>query len=172
MIRQAIFLLGCMTLLTGCISFEYDGEAEADGPAEVAVYDNAANVRRAYRVFGRAAVSGDYSDVSRDRLLNKLKSEAEDRGADAILLTEQQVVPKSESRSVHSRFSTGADYDGEGSLRQLRRDVDLNYGRYGGSLENVSTNARYIRVIKAEFLKFTDAKPQAFDVVEPEKKTE
>lgn len=168
MIRQAILLLGCMTLLTGCISFEYDGETETGAPDEVAVYDNSGNIRRPYRVFGRASVSGDYSDVSRDRLLNKLKSEAEERGADAILLTEQRVAPKSESRSVQSRFNSNADYDGEGSLRQLRRDVDLNYGRYGGSMEEVSTNARYDRVIKAEFLKFTDVKPGAAEVIEPE----
>lgn len=163
MIRQTAFLLACLTLLAGCVNFEYDGGTEASGTKEAVVFSQADGIRRPYRVFGKATVSGDYNDVSRDRLLARLKSEAEEKGADAILITEQQVVPESESRSVEPRFGTAADHDGEaGSMRQIQRTLDLD-----GSMEKVENNARYLRVLKAEFLKYTDGKPQAPEVVEP-----
>lgn len=127
-------------------------------------------ISRSYRVLGQATASGDYRDVSRDRLLAKLKSEAESKGADAILITEQQVVSKSESRSVEPRFNTAYDYDGETSnWRQIQRDVDLNYGQIRGSLEEVRTNASYIRILRAEFLKYSGGEPEKPEVVEPEK---
>ena len=127
-------------------------------------------IGRSYRVLGQATASGDYRDVSRDRLLAKLKSEAESKGADAILITEQQVVSKSESRSVEPRFNTAYDYDGETSnWRQIQRDVDLNYGQIRGSLEEVRTNASYIRILRAEFLKYSGGEPEKLEVVEPEK---
>ena len=163
MIRQTTLLCACMTLLAGCVGFEYDGGTETPETQDVAVFSQPNEIRRTYRVFGKATVSGDYNDVSRDRLLAKLKSEAQEKGADAILITEQQVVQESESRSVEPRFGTVADHDGEaGSMRQIQRTLDLD-----GSMEKVENNARYLRVLKAEFLKYTDGKPQAPEVVEP-----
>lgn len=168
MIRQTTLLCACMTILAGCVGFEYDGGTETPETQDVAVFSQPNEIRRTYRVFGKATASGDYTDISRDRLLAKLKKEAEEKGADAILITEQQVVQESESRSVEARFSTAADYDGEdGSMRQIQRSMDLNYGRYGDSMENVKTNARYLRILKAEFLKYTDEKHPTLEVVEP-----
>jgi len=168
MIRQTALLLACLTLLAGCVDFEYDGGTETSGPGEVAVFNQANGIRRPYRVFGRATVSGDYNDVSRDRLLAKLKSEAGEKGADAILITEQQVAPESFSRSIEPRFGTAADHDGEaGSLQQIQRGMDLGYGSYRDNAEDMKTNARYLRVLKAEFLKYTDEKQQPLEVVEP-----
>ncbi len=163
MLRQTALLLACLTLLAGCVNFEYDGETESSGPEEVTVFSQANSIRKPYRVFGKATVSGDYTDVSRDRLIAKLKSEAEDKGADAILITEQQVIPEAESRSVKPRFGTAADFDQEsGSMRQIQRTMDLD-----GSMEKVENNARYLRVLKAEFLKYTGEKQQPLEVVEP-----
>lgn len=150
--------------------FQYVGETESPSGNEVSVYTDATRIGRSYRVLGQATASGDYRDVSRDRLLAKLKSEAESKGADAILITEQQVVSKSESRSVEPRFNTAYDYDGETSnWRQIQRDVDLNYGQIRGSLEEVRTNASYIRILRAEFLKYSGGEPEKLEVVEPEK---
>ncbi len=165
MMKHAVLLFGCMVLLAGCVSFDYEGGTEPAGNGDVTVYTDAARIRQPYRAFGRAVVSGDYRDVSRDRLLTKLKNEAEERGADAVLIVEQQIVPKSESHSVEAKFNSGLDYDAEGSMRQMRRDVDLNYGRYKGSTEEVVTNIRFVRIFKADFLKYTDG--QALEVTEP-----
>lgn len=79
-------------------------------------------------------------------------------------------MSKSESRSVEPRFNTAYDYDGETSnWRQIQRDVDLNYGQIRGSLEEVRTNASYIRILRAEFLKYSGGEPEKLEVVEPEK---
>ena len=44
-------------------------------------------------MLGRAVVSGNYQQVTRDRMIAKLKSEAQKCGADAVLIVEQQVLP-------------------------------------------------------------------------------
>lgn len=161
MIRQTVFLLACMTLLAGCVDFRYDGGTEAPGPDEVTVFNRADGVRRANRVFGRATVSGDYHEISRDRLIAKLKEEAHERGADAILITEQQVVPLCESRNLEPRFPSDASL-GSDSLAQIRRDVEMN------GPDETRPNARYVRVLKADFLKYTDGTaPKPAEVIEP-----
>lgn len=168
MLKQSIFFLACLTLLTSCVEFQYAGETESPAGNEVSVYTDADSIGRAYRVMGRATASGDYRDVSRDRLLARLKSEAETKGADAILLTGQQVVPKSESHSVAPRFNTASDYDGETSnWQQIQRDVDLNYGQIRGTLEEVRTNASYVRILHADFLKYSAEKPETIELIEP-----
>lgn len=169
MIRQTVLLLACMTLLAGCVDFRYDGGTEASGPDEVTVFNRADGVRRPYRVFGRATVSGDYRDVSRDRLITRLQDEARDRGADAVLITEQQVVPKSETRNIAPRFTPAANGDGENSrLSQISRDVDMTYGRYGDSPEVVTPDIRYARILKADFLKYNDGTaPKPPEITEP-----
>jgi len=48
-------------------------------------------------------------------------------------------------------------------VRQLQRGMDLG-------LEEAKTNARYTRILKAEFLKYTDAPQQPLEVVEPKEK--
>lgn len=168
MIRPTALLSLCMTLLAGCVNFQYDGGTEEPGTEEVVVFSQADSIRSPYRVFGKATVSGDYTDISRDRLIAKLKSEAEAKGADAILITEQEVLPEPGSRSVEPRFSVGADYDGDaGSMRLIQRGMDLTYGCYRDPMENEIVNTRYLRVLKAEFLKYTDGKPRPAEVVEP-----
>ena len=170
MFKRSLFLSALVLLLAGCINFQYPGESAPPVTEEVTVFTDATKIRRTYRVLGEATASGDYRDVSRDRLLDKLRSEAASKGADAILITEQQVVPKSESRSVEPRFNTAYDYDsGSSNWRQIQQDVDMNYGSVRGSLEEVSVNARYVRVLRAEFLKYTDG-TQPLEIVEPEKK--
>ncbi len=165
--KRELFLFALTLLLAGCVNFQYEGESVLPETGEVSVFTDATRIRRSYRVLGEATASGDYRDVSRDRLLDKLKREAGARGADAILITEQQVVPKSESRSVEPRFTTAYSYDGSASnWRQIQEDVDMNYSSMRGNLEEVSVNARYIRVLRAEFLKYNGENPQ-LEVVEP-----
>ncbi|MDR0933251.1 MAG: hypothetical protein LBM70_09575 [Victivallales bacterium] len=165
MVKPIFLLFVLFTVATGCVNFNYRGESSTPSANEAVVFTDATKIGKSYRVLGEATASGDYRDVSRDRLLNKLKKEAAAKGADAILITEQQVVPQSESRSVEPRFNTAYDYDSDSSnWRQIQQDVDVNYGNACGSLEEVSVNARYIRILRAEFLKYTNAAPAPEDV--------
>ena len=163
-------------LAAGCVSYEYKGESGGAPSSSVMVFMNSAKIRRTYQVLGEATVSGDYRDVSRDRLMKKLISEAEKNGADAVLVVEQQVLPYGSLGGQQGRFMTAFDYDETSqSWNQLYRDVDQRYSNlFNTSLQNVITRrsgdtsgggaaaARsYRRVIRAEFLKYTDTKPIA-----------
>ena len=176
MMKSAIAALALMLLATGCISYEYKGGSAGEPTTAVAVFMSSAKIRRTYQVLGEATVSGDYREVSRDRLMNKLISEAEKNGADAVLVVEQQVLPYGAASSAQGRFLTAYDYDNTNrSWNQLYHDVDQRYSNlFNTSLQNVitkrsdnpaaasNTGARsYKRVIRAEFLKYTDTKPIA-----------
>jgi len=176
--KYGIAALALWMLAAGCVSYEYKGESAGEPTTAVAVFMNSARIRRTYQVLGEATVSGDYHEVSRDRLMGKLISEAEKNGADAVLVVEQQVLPYgSVSSSAHGRFMTAFDYDDTSqSWNQVYRDVDQRYSNlFNTSLQSVITRdgskpgtgstgtaARgYKRIIRAEFLKYTDTKPIA-----------
>ena len=169
-----LFAAAALLLATGCVSYEYKGESAGDPSASVAVFMNATRIRRTYQVLGEATVSGDCRDVSRDRLMNKLISEAEKNGADAVLVVEQQVLPYGTASSAQGRFMTAYDYDDVNhSWSQVYRDVDQRYSNlFNTTLQGVITKdpgnaaasgavgARgYRRIIRAEFLKYTDNQP-------------
>jgi uncharacterized protein YbjQ (UPF0145 family) len=168
------FAAAALVLTAGCVSYEYKGESAGDPSSSVAVFMNATKVRRTYQVLGEATVSGDCRDVSRERLMNKLISEAEKNGADAVLVVEQQVLPYGTASSAQGRFMTAYDYDDVNhSWSQVYRDVDQRYTNlFNTSLQGVLTKdsspaaasnptaARgYRRIIRAEFLKYTDNQP-------------
>jgi len=174
--RFGVAALALVLLAEGCVSYEYKGESGGEPTTGVAVFMNSAKIRRTYQVLGEATVSGDYQEVSRDRLMSKLISEAEKNGADAVLVVEQQVLPYGSAGSAQGRFMTAFDYDESSqSWNQVYRDVDQRYDKlFNTSLQNVITRrsgggtsgggaaARsYKRIIRAEFLKYTDTKPIA-----------
>ena len=176
--KCGIAALALLALVSGCISYEYKGE-KGDGPsASVAVFMSSAKIRRTYQVLGEATVSGDYHEVSRDRMMAKLISEAEKTGADAVLIVEQQVLPYGTASGAQGRFLTAYDYDDTSqSWNQVYRDVDQRYSnlfnttlqgvitRSGGGSTGGSSGAAaargYKRIIRAEFLRYTDDKPLA-----------
>ena len=176
MTKTTIAALALLLLAAGCISYEYKGESAGEPTTSVAVFMSAAKIRRTSQVLGEATVSGDYREVSRDRLMNKLITEAEKNGADAVLVVEQQVLPYGSASSAQGRFMTAYDYDDTSqSWNQVYRDVDQRYSNlFNTSLQNVitrrsdssaaagNTGARgYKRVIRAEFIRYTDTKPIA-----------
>ena len=176
MMKTTIAALALSLLAAGCISYEYKGESGGEPTTSVSVFLSAAKIRRTYQVLGEATVSGDYHEVSRDRLMNKLISEAEKNGADAVLVVEQQVLPYGSASSAQGRFMTAYDYDDTSqSWNQVYRDVDQRYSNlFNTSLQNVITRrsgspgaaggsgARgYKRIIRAEFIRYTDTKPIA-----------
>ena len=159
-------------LLAGCVSYEYKGESGGAPTESVAVFMNSGKINRPYQVLGEATVAGDYQEVTRDRLMNKLVSEAEKSGADAVLIVEQQVLPYGDSSPAQGRFMTAFDYDDNNqSWNQVYRDVDQRYsnlfnsslqglisrdGSGGAARKNVGTARGYRRIIRAEFLKYRD----------------
>ena len=177
MTKRTVAALAILLLAAGCISYEYKGESGGGPTTSASVFLSAAKIRRTYQVLGQATVSGDYREVSRDRLMNKLISEAEKNGADAVLVVEQQVLPYGSSGSAPGRFMTAYDYDDTSqSWNQVYRDVDQRYSNlFNTSLQNVITRSGggssgtagnvgtqgYKRIIRAEFLKYTDTKPIA-----------
>ncbi len=149
--------------LSGCVSYSYEGEALP--PTEnVTVYRNADKIERKYKVIGQAEVSGNYQDVSWERMHDKLISKAEDNGADAVLITARQVVRKGEAVApvplVNTMEATGAE--NTYSLNQLQKDFSGGYGQAFSSGEPAGVQTpEYKRIIKAEFIKFespSDAK--------------
>ena len=176
MTKTTIAALALLLLAAGCISYEYKGESAGEPSTSVSVFMSVAKIRRPYQVLGEATVSGDYREVSRDRLMNKLITEAEKNGADAVLVVEQQVLPYGSASSAQGRFMTAYDYDDTSqSWNQVYRDVDQRYSNlFNTSLQNVITRrsdgsaatgnsgARgYRRIIRAEFIRYTDTKPIA-----------
>ena len=131
-------------------------------------------IGRPYQVLGEATVAGDYHEVTRDRLMDKLVSEAEKSGADAVLIVEQQVLPYGGNSPAQGRFLTAFDYDDTNqSWNQVYRDVDQRYsslfnsslqglisrdGSGGAARDNVGTARGYRRIIRAEFLKYRDGR--------------
>ena len=166
-------LVLALLLAAGCVSYEYKGEKGGEPTDSVAVFMDSGKIGRPYQVLGEATVSGDYHEVTRDRLMDKLVSEAEKSGADAVLIVEQQVLPYGTGSSpAQGRFLTAFDYDDSNqSWNQVYRDVDQRYGNLfnsslqglitrdgsGAARKNVGTARGYRRIIRAEFLKYRDA---------------
>ena len=163
-----------MTLfLAGCVSYSYTGEKAPAGSAEAQVFTDSAKIDFPYQVLGKAVVSGSYQQVSRDRMIAKLKSEAQKCGADAVLIVEQQVLPEDMIRTGRQTgFFTAFDYDDTNrSWGELHRDVDMTYGSIG---KNAGNNAGpgiadYKRIIRAEFLRRTDGVQLPAEASAPEK---
>ena len=152
-------LVLALLLAAGCVSYEYKGESGGAPTDSVAVFMNSGKIGRPYQVLGEATVAGDYHEVTRDRLMDKLVGEAEKCGADAVLIVEQQVLPYGGDSPAQGRFLTAFDYDDSNqSWSQVYRDVDQRYGRLFGTNDNASGASRgYRRIIRAEFLKYRDA---------------
>lgn len=153
---KIILFLFCCILLSGCVSYDYVGEKLPEPALSVKVCtDSAAIPQKNYTVLGTATVSGNSQDISREKMIEKLVSEARECGADIVLITGHRVVPAA-TREVQE-FSSSFDYDSSSSSwQQLNRDIDRNYGnvRSRSQTESVST---YRRIIKAQFIKLPAA---------------
>ena len=143
----------------GCVSYSYKGKKEAASTAGVTVFSDSGKILRPYKVLGVAVVSGNYRQVSRDRMIAKLTSEAKKNGADAVLIVEQQVLPGNMTAdSRDKRFFTAFDYDDtSSSWGELYRDVDVTIGNIGKESSYGGAAGDYRRVIRAEFLRYSGA---------------
>ena len=150
--KKSIFSTLLIVLLSGCISYEYEG-GKSEPTAEVTIYADAGSVAGKYSVLGIATVSGNYQNVSRQMLLEKLQEEAKKDGADGVILLEDRIIP-GKTQSGQPLFYTAFDYDDmERSWRQLYRDVNVNFA--GKDQTGILTS--YKRLIRAEFIKMKKA---------------
>lgn len=155
--RSVIFLFAAVMLFAGCVSYEYEGKCEPPVKAadEIKVFSDSALIPRKYSVLGKAVVSGDSRDVSRDRLIARLRSGAHKAGANAILIVEQQVVTVNED-SDRTPFTTAFDYDDSSqNWSQLQRDVDQNFANSNRYRSSNNPGASR-RIIRAEFLRYLE----------------
>ena len=163
MMKHLFALISAAVILGGCVNIEYTGTtAEVrDTEAQIAVFTDSARITRPYTVLGTATASGNYQEVSRDRMISKLREKAAECGADAILIVEHQVVADAKQLTSNQAFMTVYDYDTtEGNWKQLYEDVDRNFvntRRNHTSTTAGSTNF-FTRIIRAEFLRYTNGK--------------
>jgi len=152
-----IVLFAALAMLTsGCISYEYEGKEGTSQKETVPVYASADAIRKPYTVLGKATISGNTENVTRDKLMARLVSEAGKKGADAILITEQQMVPCASSSCARSRFDNDND-DDKSCYHEITRDMDMTYVnvRNRSALETDTTS--YNRIIRAEYLQYKSA---------------
>ncbi len=155
--KIASWIAGIVLLAAGgCMSYDYEGES-AGTPTEeehVKVFTDSARITQNYQVLGVATVSGNYQDVSREKMIDKLKSEAAKNGADAVLIVNQQVIPGKAAQTPV--FQTQFDYDSaQGSWNQVSQDVDLYYGSAFDRTKSVNTEiSTYSRIIRAQFIRY------------------
>ena len=156
--KNVMAIIVTALLLAGCVSYEYKGEKGGEPTDSVVVFMNSGKIGRPYQVLGEATVSGDYHEVTRDRLMDKLVKEAEKSGADAVLIVEQQVLPYGGTSPAQGRFMTAFDYDDSNqSWNQVYRDVDQRYGKLFSTTDSTAGTSRgYRRIIRAEFLKYRE----------------
>ena len=161
MMTKLFILCATMALLTtGCLSVNYQGKSYA--PTEnVKFYSTAKQVPQSFDIMGKAICSGNYVNTTKEDIVKKLISQAEAKGADAVLLHEYAIVVTGSLRE-HQLLTL----DGEGKLweesgpalsdwSKLEEDFAVNYGTIGkkNSEKSPSTNS-YRRIIQVEFLKF------------------
>ena len=161
--------LTCLLLLfaTACVKFQYKGEKFA--PTQKAnVYEQAKKIPdQEYLVMGKCVASGRYSEVTREKMYRRLQDEAEQFGADAVLITTYQIVPTGFAEDG----LLGGDAVGlwaEGSVtnsgwNQLYGDFDQYYGQIGKK-EGKGTPLSYTRIIRASFIKYDKNLPKDFDM--------
>ncbi len=150
-----------MLSVSGCIGFSYDGDS-FEPTDSAAVYHDAGQIGKPYDVIGRAAVYGNYRDVTGDELERRMASEAEARGAHAVLITASQIVPDGDAAdgATYMRSAESADAGRSGAFTQLQRDFGSGYGQadrlwFQPEFNRAPPTARdYRRIIRGVFIRF------------------
>ncbi len=161
-IRSAAAALSLLLLAAGCVDFDYQGESfEAVPESETVLYGPEAKIPADLAVIGQAVVSGDYQNISRDRLEARLREEAAERGATAVRLVSIQVLPEdAAARTTVADRIDPIETNTNQISPSVRRDFDGGYGTasYTLLLDRVETpqpvaSRSYRRIIRAEFLR-------------------
>lgn len=162
MLLTALAAGAAVILAAGCVQFEYEGQtAPASGAKVTLVRELSPQIRESGKKLGKAVAWGNYQDVSRDKLEERLREEAAERGANTVLVLADQVVPAGTAVQVDPMVRTMETVSSNNtySMNQLQQDFDGGYGKaelFGKNApeKNSKTDlARdYTRIIRAEFL--------------------
>ena len=111
-----------------------------------------------YMYVGQASASGDYRETGSDRLIAKLRDKAAKCGANAIIITEHQVIADDSGQiSTSPKFSGGPErVDTGNSWNAISEDSDLNFAnskRHTPVTTSGSVN-NFTRIIRAEFIRY------------------
>jgi hypothetical protein len=169
MIKNMIVLLAVACCLTGCMSVDYEPVNEnldlpPTAPEAVKVYNNPAKVKKQYQTIGYCIASGNYRDFSKDAIMKRLREEAADVGADALVIKTYSVVPADSERleqltdMQNMNSDVFADGNGRGGSGWDRVSENFDSG-YGSIRERRTVRTySYRRVIRAKFITFGKTK--------------
>ncbi|MFA7229707.1 MAG: hypothetical protein WC071_00405 [Victivallaceae bacterium] len=157
---QKTFFTGALclvlTLVVGCLSFNYKGETFPQ-TSGIKIYDDATKIPAEYSVMGRCVCSGKYEQFSKEEMYRKIVAEAEDKGADAVLVYAYQVVPAGRDESGLLREDSVSVWvegsDEVSGWNQLTKDFDGGYNTIGKK-NSAANPLSYTRIVRAELLKF------------------
>lgn len=148
-----------LLMLCGCVRIEYTGKTAEprNNDVLIVIFSDPAGVGKKYTVLGEASVSANYREVSRDRMIAKLRDKAAECGADAIIITEQQVIFDENKADNRSTFRSAFDQDkGPDSWKPFADSVDRDYVNTNRS-RNANANGSnscFTRVIRAQFIRY------------------
>ncbi len=154
--KKSILMLFAVLFCAGCMNFKYEGKKAE--PVESCVFLDKLPEDRKYEMLGKAAVSGDYQSFSLPDMKEKLRKNAAEYGANAVIITSQQVVPNGDAVVEPEPYvavkTDNADLDY--SLNKLDRDFSFGYGSAGKKSAETYTKS-YIRIVRADFIRLDDA---------------
>ena len=143
-----------MLLAAGCINFSYVGE-EGFAPTEaVELLGKDIAVPAGYQVIGKAEASGGYNEVTREALLQKLETEAKAKGAEAMIITGEAVIPKSYTNRV-DREDENMIFPNSSATGTGWAQIESDYNGGDGSAfaSNTAATETYMRIVKALYLR-------------------
>jgi len=157
---RKFFAVMFTAVLCGCVNIEYNGQTAAPlaDDMQVAVFSDPGRITRPYTVLGQASASGDYRETGSDRLIAKLRDKAAKCGANAIIITEHQVIADDSGQiSTSPKFSGSPErVDTGNSWNAISEDSDLNFAnskRHTPVTTSGSVN-NFTRIIRAEFIRY------------------
>lgn len=139
-------------LSAGCVHFDYEGEAFTP-TASAKIYPSADQVPGAYEVIGKAVAYGDYQSIPKDKLEERMRAEAAKRGADAVIVTAQQVIPTGQAVSDFAGRALAAESSGNTNINEMERDFSIGYGNIRDAKPQTATVREYRRILRAEFIR-------------------
>ncbi|GEM_PF-2045064 len=149
MLRYVAMAVLAAGLLTGCVSVRYEGDSYP-ATEEVKLFEDRSLIPENYVTIGKCLAYGRYDTFSKNQICEKVRSKAENTGADAVYIYAYQVIPESVITGGGDRVWD----DGTSNTEWYRLEQDFSsYGQIGKDPKSTHARSSYMRVVRAEFLK-------------------
>ena len=147
-----------LLMICGCVRIEYTGKTAEprNNDVLIVIFSDPAGVGKKYTVLGEASVSANYREVSRDRMIAKLRDKAAECGADAIIITEQQVVFDENKAGKQGAFRSAFDQNNGQDNKPFADSIDRDYVNTDRSsrVNANGSNSCFTRIIRAQFIRY------------------